>query len=410
MATLKTNYKDDIFSGNRKYNMISNGDGTVSFIDMTTYSQVGDAFAGADINATNLEVNSHEADYTLQIPYASTTAGAANAYTIASPAITAYVTGMAVTVKIHAASTAASTLNWNGKGAIAIKRSDGSAISTQLKLNGVYTLRYDGTNFILQGEGGSGTAVASDLLSGKTATTDAGDITGTIASKSAATYNPSTSAQTITSGQYLSGTQTIAATTGTAVAADVLSGKTFNSAAGIAVSGTIASKGAQTYTPGTSVQTVAAGQYLSGIQTISGDANLVTANVLAGASIFGVAGSAKRVVSGTLTSGTSTANYTYAVGSGTDNKYTFTVSGLTFTPSCIMITAYSGGYQYTTLYTTQATTIYAKTVFVFICNNNSAQFNNFAYRADTSPAYVNATGFSLPIFVPNTSHYWIAIE
>ena len=25
---LKTNYKDDIFSGNRKYNMIQNADGT----------------------------------------------------------------------------------------------------------------------------------------------------------------------------------------------------------------------------------------------------------------------------------------------------------------------------------------------------------------------------------------------
>lgn len=50
---LKTNYKEDIFSGNRKYNMINNGDGTVSFEDVTEYSQVGDTFGAADINATN---------------------------------------------------------------------------------------------------------------------------------------------------------------------------------------------------------------------------------------------------------------------------------------------------------------------------------------------------------------------
>lgn len=56
---LKTNYKDDIISSGilRKYNMIHNSDGTVSFEDVTEYSQVGDTFGGADINATNAAVN-----------------------------------------------------------------------------------------------------------------------------------------------------------------------------------------------------------------------------------------------------------------------------------------------------------------------------------------------------------------
>ena len=57
MATLKTNYKDDMFSGDRKYREIRNSDGTVSFEDVTVYSQEGDVFASADINATNAEVN-----------------------------------------------------------------------------------------------------------------------------------------------------------------------------------------------------------------------------------------------------------------------------------------------------------------------------------------------------------------
>lgn len=62
MALLKTNYKDDILldtSGKRKYTMITNDDGTVSFVDVTDYSQNGDAFGAADINATNTEVNEH---------------------------------------------------------------------------------------------------------------------------------------------------------------------------------------------------------------------------------------------------------------------------------------------------------------------------------------------------------------
>jgi len=58
----------------------------------------------------------------------------------------------------------------------------------------------------------------------------------------------------------------------------------------VKITGNIQSKAAATYTPGTSDQTISAGQYLSGAQTISGDANLVAANILSGKTIFGVAG------------------------------------------------------------------------------------------------------------------------
>ena len=54
--------------------------------------------------------------------------------------------------------------------------------------------------------------------------------------------------------------------------------------------GSIPSKGAASFRPGTASQTIAAGQYLSGAQTIEGDANLLAANIRQGVSIFGVAG------------------------------------------------------------------------------------------------------------------------
>ena len=48
---------------------------------------------------------------------------------------------------------------------------------------------------------------------------------------------------------------------------------------------------AQTITPGTTDKTIASGQYLTGVQTIKGDANLVAGNIKKGVSIFGVDGS-----------------------------------------------------------------------------------------------------------------------
>lgn len=57
------------------------------------------------------------------------------------------------------------------------------------------------------------------------------------------------------------------------------------------MTGTIPSQGAQTITPGTSAKTIAAGRYLSGQQTVAGDANLVSGNIKKGISIFGVSGS-----------------------------------------------------------------------------------------------------------------------
>lgn len=52
-------------------------------------------------------------------------------------------------------------------------------------------------------------------------------------------------------------------------------------------------QGAQTYTPGTTDQTIAADQYLTGAQTILGDPNLLPENIADGVTIFGIAGTHK---------------------------------------------------------------------------------------------------------------------
>lgn len=61
-------------------------------------------------------------------------------------------------------------------------------------------------------------------------------------------------------------------------------------AKGVKYTGTITSKSAQTYTPTTSDQTIQANQYLTGAQTIKGDPNLQAGNIAVGVQIFGVTG------------------------------------------------------------------------------------------------------------------------
>ena len=57
-TNLPTDYQDAVWNGNRKYNMINNADGTVSFEDVTEYSQKENSFFGADeANAMNAGMN-----------------------------------------------------------------------------------------------------------------------------------------------------------------------------------------------------------------------------------------------------------------------------------------------------------------------------------------------------------------
>lgn len=145
------------------------------------------------------------------------------------------------------------------------------------------------------------TATAGDILSGKTAYVAAGKVTGTIASKSSSNLTASGATVTVPAGYYPSqasksvATATRATPSITVSSAGLITAKSTQSA-GYVSSGTksatkqLTTQGAQTITPGTSNKTIASGRYLTGTQTIKGDANLVAANIKKGVSIFGVAG------------------------------------------------------------------------------------------------------------------------
>lgn len=158
-------------------------------------------------------------------------------------------------------------------------------------------------------------------------------IGSSVTKKSAATYTPGTSNQSIASGQYLSGAQTIKGdsnliasnikkgvtifnvtgsynevTGGPTLQSkivspsestqtvspdsgyDGLSKVTVNAISSTYVGSDVTKKSAATYTPKTTDQSIASGQYLSGTQTIKGDANLVAGNIKSGVNIFGVTG------------------------------------------------------------------------------------------------------------------------
>lgn len=84
----------------------------------------------------------------------------------------------------------------------------------------------------------------------------------------------------------------------------------------------LTTKSAATYTPGISSQTIPSGLYLTGTQTIAGDSNLVAENIKSGVSIFGVGGSYSEALEAMYVkkSGTEAVNATgWAGGSGAAN-------------------------------------------------------------------------------------------
>lgn len=173
--------------------------------------------------------------------------------------------------------------------------SDATLDSNSKLLSGVTAYGGNGTKYT----GNIATKTSSDLtVSGATVTAPAGyyatNATKTIASGSA-TAPASISG---TSATVSTGTNTITLSKSVSVTPSVTAGYVSSGTAGnsaVSLTASVTTKAAATITPTTSNQEIAAGTYLTGKQTILGDANLVAGNIVDGVSIFGVTGSAQLV-------------------------------------------------------------------------------------------------------------------
>lgn len=204
-------------------------------------------------------------------------------------------------------------------------------------------------------------------------------------------------------GQIPSGTNTSDAT---AVAADILSGKTAYISTG-KVTGAMPNRGAGgTVTPGTTDQTKASGYYSSAI-TIKGDPNLIPANILSGKSIFGVAGSL--VPGKPFATGTATSN----------SQYTINITGLTFRPKYVF-----GWAKKTMSSSTWKTSFFIITdgsLIVWRSNDGTSEISrdSLTAKADESsdaissgivfPIKSDGFSFRVPDVVAGISYEWFAI-
>ena len=99
-----------------------------------------------------------------------------------------------------------------------------------------------------------------------------------------------------TSATVSAGTNTITLTKSVQVTPSVSAGYVSAGTAGnssVSLTASVTTKAAATITPGTTDQTIATGTYTTGVQTIKGDSNLVASKIVAPYSIFGVQGSAQ---------------------------------------------------------------------------------------------------------------------
>lgn len=126
----------------------------------------------------------------------------------------------------------------------------------------------------------------------------------------------------------------------------VLNNKTFSSALGIKLQGSMSQLDGNTWIPTTKDQQIAAGRYLKGHQIIKGDSNLVASNIKQGVTIFGITGTVSPGVDtsdATATAATIQSGYTAYVKGQKITGQVPTKSGSTITPGTVAKLAVSSG-------------------------------------------------------------------
>lgn len=169
--------------------------------------------------------------------------------------------------------------------------SDATINSGGQMLNGVTSYGANGVKYA----GTIATKTASDLTaSGDTVSVPAGYYASAVSKAVAAGSAKGPTTVSGSSASVSTGTNTLTLTKSVSitpvVTAGYVSAGTAQSAS-VTLTASVTTKAAATITPGTSNQEIAAGTYLTGKQTVSGDANLLASNIKSGVSIFGVAGS-----------------------------------------------------------------------------------------------------------------------
>jgi hypothetical protein len=281
----------------------------------------------------------------------------------------------------------------------------------------------------------SGTAQAGDVRSSKTFSSQlagVGRAGGLVTQAGGQTITPGTADQALDAGIYdspntvkgdanlvagnIANGATIfgvvgssPAAAGAATPAQVLTGITFSNANGLQT-GTMPKYSGVQYTPTASGLLIPAG-YHDGTTETKPEPNLVAANILSGVSIFGVAGSVvagKPYASGTINSAISTITFLSETGGAVNNRYPITVTGLSFTPSTVVLIRPGAA-------TTNYDIVIAQSAIAMDSGSANTKIaevvavgNGLLYELDGTDAYFNSSGFRLPVSLSNASYNWYA--